>query len=181
MRKLASFLLILLMLCYACKKESGGDNTIELDKDGNHLVFTVTQTTIKVMGSYRQLAIIATNSSAGRVGLQFYDFKGADSCFTEAGYDLYCNDETYQPPCDTTQSAACRKFAINYTDNVNQYYQGRSAGVGITPGLHVTSCTGNPPVISGTFQSYITNWDSCIGCMPDFIFTNGKINQVKCQ
>ncbi len=181
MKKPLPLIFALITLCYSCKKEAAADNTIEFDKDGNHLVFTVTQTTLKLIGQYRKLAITATKSSAGRVGLQFYDFKGSDSCFTEAAYDIYCYDESYMPACDTTQPSACRRFAIDYTDNLGTYYQGRSASFGMSPGLQVTSCTGNPPVISGTFQAYITNWDSCIGCLPNFTFTNGRINHVQCQ
>ena len=89
------------------------------------------------------------------------------------GIGIYPNT-FYNPACQDSTLSNCRGCILFYGDNIAGLFSSALEGDSVTS-LNITSCSGSPPQISGTFVGELTELS---GTGRYKQLTNGKLNQV---
>ncbi len=180
MKKLVPLSIVLIILCYGCKKGSeSASNTIEFDINGQHYLYSVAMADFELdsfQGKFtKSVSIIAGSPIAGGVGIMLMENNSIDlSCFSKGDYNSY-DINAIALPCGFANH--CLYFNLLYYDVSGKSFSGHADTTkGNTDLLVLASCSGSPPIITGNFQARLYSADSAYKSMPVFTATNGKFS-----
>ncbi len=181
MKKLIPVAFALIALCYSCQKAGeSATNTIEFDTNGQHHVYSVSQSQF-LMDTFqdkfnKSANFIAGSPIAGGVGLLLTESNSTEkgSCLSTTDYKSF-DVNSYNLPCGISDK--CPLFNVIYIDNSGVNFSAHTdTTVANTDFLTIATCIGSPPVLTGSFRVRLYSQDSVYNSMPVFTATNGKFS-----
>lgn len=169
---------LLVIFCIGCKKQQAVvQNTIEFDLDGVHHSGNISDAYMEVNDtgniSGKYVYLLSSNNSLPFFGISIAEntTPHADNCIYVGAYDnLFATTH-----CSNTPDSLCRSFSFTYTDMSLGLFGNAYADSVST--FSISSCSGNPSVINGTFTCTLMDMMSGTGVVKHV--TNGKIHNVQ--